>query len=89
MYRIWGKLKKRNKIITDTVIERQNSNDDEAVLFEDCLTEMCREFDLENPMILPKNWRDYFQYQRVVFTKDNFIDKINFDNLEIEVLEFK
>jgi len=36
---------------------------------------------------LPKNQREYEDYRRVVLNQDNFIEAIDFDTLEIEVLD--
>jgi len=89
MYRLWGMIKKKNKIIRDMVVEynREPALEGEGLRY--CLEKICYEFDLQQPMWLPKNQRDYEQFRRVVFDQDNFLEKIPFDTLEIEVLEDK
>jgi len=42
--------------------------------------------DLERPIWLEKNQREYQEYKRTVLTQDNFIERINFDTLELEVI---
>lgn len=87
MFRLWGKVYKNNKIIQDTVFE----NDDISITTEkkvsQGLYEICMQFDLQNPIWLKSNYKDLKQFRRTTFRKDHFIEQIDFDFLEIEIIE--
>jgi hypothetical protein len=51
------------------------------------LTEICREFDLAEPIWLDSNIREFQKIARTRFRKDSFIEEIDFDYLEIWVIE--
>ncbi len=51
------------------------------------LDEICNEFDLSKPIWLDATVADFKKHDRTRFTQDNFIDKIEFDFLEIHVIE--
>ena len=56
-------------------------------LEEDALDELCLAFDLGKPIWLDANIRDFQRHKKTRFTGDNFIEEIDFDFLEILVLE--
>jgi len=89
MYRIWGILRHNNKIIADMVAVCDDSSltDDEKL--QECILKICNEFDLQKPMWLPKNQREFDKYNRAVLNQDNFIETISFDTLELELLDSK
>ena len=51
------------------------------------VTEICQTFDLSEPIWLDINIRDFKRHSKTRFTQDNFIDSIDFDYLEIQVIE--
>jgi hypothetical protein len=88
MLRLWGKIIKNNKMI----------NHREAICLEDidyqeqlkkCITEICYNFDIQKPYWLPKNLKEYNKIKKTSFKQDNFIEEIDFDRFEIEVIEEK
>lgn len=89
MLRVWGIVKKNNKILRDMVAEYEGEEVEEVDMLKHCLSKICYEFDLQRPMWLPKNQKEYEDYRRVVLTEDNFIETIDFDNLELEILDDK
>ena len=52
-----------------------------------CLEDICYELDLEKPIWLDKNIDDFKRHSKTRFNQDNFIEHLNFDFLEIEVIE--
>ena len=80
MFRMWGKIWKDNHLITDTVI---------------CLTDysmsrtsmVFQALDLGKPIWLSSNINDFKRHAKTRFTRDSFIEQIDFDYLEIEVIE--
>lgn len=87
MFRLWGKLWKRNHMIKDTLIcdEREDVNRTRKIY--DALDKICIEFDLSRPIWLDATINEFIQFDRARFNKDNFIDDIDFDYLEIHVIE--
>ena len=51
------------------------------------LDEICNEFDLSKPIWLDATVADFKKHDRTRFTQDNFIEAIDFDYLEIHVIE--
>lgn len=51
------------------------------------LDNVCREFDLCAPIWLDANIDDFKRNSKTRFTKDNFIETIEFDYLEFHVIE--
>ena len=47
----------------------------------------CYEFDLGKPIWLESNVESFKRHSKVRFMQDNFIDNIDFDFLEIQVIE--
>lgn len=87
MYRLWGLIRKNNKRVKDMIAQSTEPGLTEEARLEQCIQQMCSAYDLQRPMWLPKNVRDYETYKRVVLNQDNFIEFIDFDALELEVLE--
>ena len=51
------------------------------------LDELCREFDLGRPIWLERNIREFQRHSKTRFHQDSFIEEIDFDYLEIQILE--
>ena len=53
------------------------------------LHELCQDLDLCRPVILRKHVNDLARFSRVVFKPADFIESVDFDEFEIEVLSEK
>ena len=53
----------------------------------DGLSEICRAFDLAEPIWLESNISEFQRLSRTRFRKDSFIEELDFDYLEIRVIE--
>ena len=84
--RIWGKLFKDNHMLKDITVE-DFSNDTRTHKVFNSLDKMCMEFDLQKPIWLDTNVNDFKKYAKTRFTKDSFIEEIDFDYLEFHVIE--
>lgn len=86
MFRLWGKIFKDNRLIKDTVI----CDDSEATrthkIFH-ALDSICYEFDLSKPIWLDSTIHEFQKHDKARFYQDSFIDSIDFDYLEIHVIE--
>ena len=86
MFRMWGKIFKKNRMITDTVICVDNDLNRTRKVYQ-ALEEMCYELDLPKPLWLESNKQDFIRSSKTRFTRDSFIEEIDFDYLEIQVIE--
>ena len=84
--RIWFKEWKDNRLVVDCTIE-DVSEDTRTHKIMKALEKCCREFDLSIPIWLDKTVRDFKKSSKARFTQDNFVDEIDFDYLEIHVIE--
>ena len=86
MFRLWAKLFKDNHMLRDTVIVNADDDTRTHKIFQ-ALDDICYEFDLGKPMWLDSTIRDFKKHDKTRFTQDNFIEAIDFDYLEIQVIE--
>lgn len=81
MARLWA------RIIKDHRIDRQDTHPCAWGEENDALYELCKAFDIPKPIWLPKHEREYENFRRTAFTKEHFVEEIEFDRLEIEFLD--
>ena len=86
MFRMWGKLIRDNHLLKDHIVEDGSARNRTAKVFS-ALEELSREFDLAVPIWLEKNIRDFKRVSKTRFTRDSFIEQIEFDYLEIQMIE--
>lgn len=86
MFRLWGKIYKENRLIMDTVIS-DSSDDTRTHKIFHALESICYEFNLSKPIWLDSTIRDFQKHDKARFYQDNFIDSIDFDYLEIQIIE--
>lgn len=51
---------------------------------ETCFISLCKELDIQVPMWLKKNTTEFASFRRTSFTEEQFIEKVNFQRLEIK-----
>ena len=82
---LYGKLIKQTKIIREATV----SQNDESIPFRDqlelCLIQVCKELDIQVPLWLKKNTKDFVNHHRTFFTSEHFVEKIYFDKFEITI----
>ena len=86
MFRMWVKLKKDNHLLADTVITDPGDRSRTAKVLA-ALEDACRQFDLSVPIWLDVNIKDFQRVARTRFTQDSFVETIDFDYLEIRMIE--
>lgn len=86
MFRLWAKIFKDNHMLRDTVVANGDEDTRTHKIFQ-ALDQVCYEFDLGKPMWLDSTIRDFKKHDKTRFTQDNFIETIDFDYLEIHVIE--
>ena len=82
MIKIWAKILKDNKIIKQTVYQKNESMDYSEFLNH--IIEICYELDIPTPVIIKNHIFNYAKYNTVRFTKSDFVDSVDFDKFVIE-----
>ena len=86
MFRMWCRIWKDNHMLRDTVVERAEQDTRTHKVFH-ALEECCYRFDLGQPIWLDSVIAEFKRHAKARFTKDCFIETVDFDYLEIQVIE--
>lgn len=86
MFRLWARTFKDNHMIQDTVVCDDSTDTRTHKVFH-AIEEICYAFDLGKPIWLDSTIAEFKRHDKVRFTADNFIEAIDFDYLEIQVIE--
>lgn len=84
--KLWGKIWKDNRLVRDAVAEDHTDDTRTHRIFR-ALELLCLTFDLSKPIWLDSNIRDFKRHKKTRFTQDSFIEEIDFDYMEIMILE--
>lgn len=87
MFRMWGKIFADNRILRDITICDTAAEKNRTKKVFDALDEICYTFDLGKPIWLDQNVREFQKHDKTRFYQDNFIETVDFDFLEIHVIE--
>lgn len=87
MFRLWAKIWKDNHLVKDTVIGNDDMELNRTRKIFAAIDAVCYEFDLSKPIWLDATVREFQKHDKARFTQDNFVDSIEFDFLEIQVIE--
>ena len=86
MFRLWGKIFRENRMMRDTVVCIEDEDTRTHKIFR-VLEEICYEFDLSKPIWLNHTISEFQRHDKARFYQDNFVDAIDFDYLEIQIIE--
>ena len=78
--RLWGRMMRSQRIIKQETITIEGDDIEEAFL------EICRRFDVQRPIQLPKHNREFERFGRTFYAKEHFTESVDFDKLEIELI---
>ena len=85
MFQLWGKIYTNQHLIKDITFETSKEDTMTHLIFKG-LTHICEQLDISQPIWLEGNVKDFQQYMKTRFYKDSFIEEIDFDYLEIQLL---
>ncbi len=71
----------------DTVVEDGDYSRSRTTMVLDAVDRICQQFDLAHPIWLDKTVEEFRRHDKARFTQDNFIETVEFDYLEIQVIE--
>ena len=86
MFRLWAREFKENHIMQDTEVSVGGADTRTHKVFG-ALDEVCLRFDLSRPIWLDSNIAEFKRTSKTRFSSDNFVDEIDFDYLEIQIIE--
>ncbi|MGI6095192.1 MAG: hypothetical protein ACOYBL_07135 [Lachnospiraceae bacterium] len=86
MFRMLGTIYKDTRILKDTIICDDSKTSRTQKVFQG-LDSICYTFDLQKPLWLDHNIQDFKRHSITRFQQDNFIEEIDFDYLELRVIE--
>lgn len=84
--RIWFKIYKDTRLLEEETIEDYSDETRTHKIFN-ALEKACYDFDLPKPIWLETNVKEFKKRGVTKFTKDNFVEEIVFDYLEIHIIE--
>ena len=87
MFRMWGKIWKENRLVQDTVIAISDDSMSRTQMVFQSLEDICYQLDLGQPIWLESNIRSFQLHDKTRFSQDSFVEAIDFDYLEIQVIE--
>ena len=87
MFRLWAKMIVSGKMVKNMTIENSDSSLNRTKKIFSAIDEVCYAYDLSKPIWLDKNINEFKKNSKTRVTKDNFVDDIDFDSLDIEVIE--
>lgn len=79
-YRLWGRIINHHRIEMSETVDIIDGDIESAFL------EICRRFDVQRPLQLPKHNREFEKFGRTFYSKEHFTEPIAFQKLEIELL---
>lgn len=85
--RIWAKEFRNNHMIKDMVVVNEDPRMTRTKKVFAALNEVCMKFDLSIPIWLDTNIADFKRNAKTRFRQDSFVDGIDFDYLEFQVIE--
>ena len=78
--RLWGRIIRHHRIDRHETVTIENDDMEAAFL------ELCRRFDVQRPLQLPKHNREFERFGRTFYAKEHFTESVDFDKLEIELI---
>lgn len=84
--KIWFKLWTDTRLVKSETIEIEDDDTRTHKIFR-ALEEACLRLDLGKPIWLDANVKEFQRRSKTRFGKDNFVEEIDFDYMEMQVLE--
>lgn len=86
MFRLWVKLINDNHLLKDIVV-RDDTADTRTHKVMNAIEKACYELDLPKPIWLNNVVKDFQLHAKCRFSRDSFIEDVDFDYMEIQVIE--
>ncbi len=86
MFRLWVKLINDNHLLKDIVV-CDDTADTRTHKVMNAIEKACYELDLPKPIWLDNVVKDFQLHAKCRFSQDSFIEDVDFDYMEIQVIE--
>ncbi|MDD7739101.1 MAG: hypothetical protein SOT28_08995 [Fusicatenibacter sp.] len=86
MFQLWGKMYQNNHMINDMVVGIDDEDTRTHKIFR-ALDQICDAWNLAKPIWLDANIAEFKKRSKTRFGQDHFIETIEFDYLEIQIIE--
>ena len=87
MFRLWAKIFKDNHMLKDMVVCNDDMEMSRTKKVFAAIDDICYGFDLGKPIWLDSTINEFKRHDKARFYQDNFVEQIEFDYLEIHVIE--
>lgn len=87
--RLWGIIRRNQKTTAQAVSDTQHQGDWNEKDLHGALETLCLELDLSRPVVLFKHAQEMNKFGRTVFKSPDFIEWVDFDSFEVELLDDK
>lgn len=84
--KIWFKIWNNNHLLDSYTIEDYSDETRTHKIFN-ALDEVCYKINVGRPLWLDSTVKDFKRFSKARFSEDNFVEDIDFEYLEIHVLE--
>ncbi len=82
MFKIWAKVIDDHKIRRDYLYHSADKFNESEFLYY--LSDICHELDIPTPVVLQSHIRNYNLFNIAKFKPSDFVEKVNFDTLQLE-----
>lgn len=87
--RIWAMTRNDHRIVEQYEYETADLREWTENDAQEMLSQVCEALDLERPILLSKHVQQLNRYHKAIFGQSDFVDRISFDQMEVEVLDGK
>ncbi|HAQ39484.1 MAG TPA: hypothetical protein DCM73_00660 [Clostridiales bacterium] len=86
MYKLWARKINKNHM-TGSIVVKNKEDISLSEKRDKCLKEICQRLDISVPVWLKKHDLEFSQFKYVTFYPQDFVDEVDFDKLEVELIE--
>ena len=83
--KVWARVRVNNRTVAQHVVGIDKKSAVEVDNWQEPIGELCHELNLARPVILKKHIKDLENFSHTSFRPDDFMEKVDFDRLEIEL----
>lgn len=87
--KLWAIIRTDQRIQRDAILECEGNRYSSKEQWESNLLSASKLFDLSRPVMLSKHFKELEQFGRTVFKQNDFMESVDFDRFEIEIIPEK
>lgn len=85
--RVEGRLYRGNRIGGYAAATRRHDTARFSTLLEQCLVDICHELEMQVPLWMERNTKEFARYHQTMFTSEQFMDPVDFDRFQLKLME--